>query len=101
MSFDCYSTFTPDGEYRPPRRQIGPAYRLAQRLDKSFGIAELGTALVRGDNGAGRARWLYRCASWLRNHHARFVSYWDTNDIALTDRASRRAWRDIVSRQWG
>nr|MDQ3577621.1 hypothetical protein [Actinomycetota bacterium] len=100
MAFDCYSTFTPDGTYRSPRDQIGPAYRLTQRLGKSFAIAELGTVLVQGDDGTGRARWLHRCARWLRHHDARFVSYWDTNNIALTDRPSRRAWRHIVTRQW-
>lgn len=97
MAFDCYSTFTPDGNYRSPGKMIGPAYRLSKRLGEDFGIAELGTVKVRNDYGRGRAQWLHQCARWLRHHDAHFVSYFDTNGIALNDAPSRSAWRKIVT----
>lgn len=100
LAFDCYSSFGGGERYREPARLFGPAYEVAQQLDKPFGIAEIGSNRINGDDGSGRAQWLQRSAEWLRQHDARFVSYFDNGGMKLDDSASVSAWRNIVASQW-
>jgi len=100
LAFDCYNAGARDGNYRPPQDLFGPASRLAHRIGKPWGVAELGSVVAAGDNGRGRAEWLRRSAAYLNDHGARFASYFDSDvgtDYRLHDYPSRDAWRDQVT----
>ena len=104
FGFDCYNGGRRKGRYRPVEDILDPAFRLSQRTGKPWGVAELGSTVVRGDDGAGRARWLRSYAAYTRNHGAKFATYFDTKtrlDFRLRDRPSRSAWRDAVERSVG
>lgn len=99
LGFDCYNGGHKKGRYRPVEDFLGPAAALARRVGKPWGVAELGSLVVRGDNGSGRAGWLRSYAKFARDHGARFVTYWDSkknHDYRLHDRPSRSAWRTAV-----
>ena len=102
MAWDCYS---PRGSssYMAPRKLMGPAYRATHRRHNQFGVAELGSVLIRGDgDGTRRAKWLRKCGRYTDRRNAAFVSYWDSEgtstDFRLHDEPSRRAWRDVIDR---
>ena len=100
LAFDCYNSGYQSDRYRGPRELLGPASALSQRVEKPWGIAEYGSVVVDGDNGAGRARWLRQSAEFARQHGARFMSYFDSDvgtDYRLHDNPSRLAWRDQVT----
>jgi hypothetical protein len=100
LGFDCYNGGHRRGRYRPVADLLGPAVALSRRTGKPWGVAELGSLVVRGDDGSGRARWLRSYARYARDHGARFVTYWDskrTHDYRLRDRPSRSAWRTAVA----
>ncbi len=65
-------------------------------------MAETGSALVPGDNGTKRARWLHRVAAYSRKHDAAFVTYFNSAgggvDFRLLDSHSRNAWNDEIHR---
>lgn len=97
LGFDCYSLVA--NRYQSPSELFSAADRLALRLGKPWGVAELGSQLIRGDRGAGRAKWLHATARYLRAHRAKFTTYFDSDqsgDYILHDAASRTAWRSIV-----
>jgi len=103
LAFDCYNFGYRTGRYLSPSKILGRAYAVAQSAGKPWGIAELGSVVVTGDNGRGRATWLRSVASYLRSHGASFGLYFDSDvgvDYRLHDRRSRRAWREIVRSQW-
>jgi hypothetical protein len=101
MGWDCYS---PRGapQYMAPRKLMGPAYRTTRRLGNRFGVAELASRLLPGDDGTRRARWLHACARYTDRRNAAFVTYWDAQvpniDYRLRDAPSRQAWRTIIDR---
>jgi hypothetical protein len=104
MAWDCYSPREADA-YQRPRKLMGSAYRASRRHDARFGVAELGSVLIRGDsNGMKRAKWLRNCGRYTDRRNAVFVSYWDSHanetalDFRLLDEPSRRAWRDVINR---
>ncbi len=103
LSYDCYNEGHHDNRYTPPRRLLRPQMLLSRRLGKPWALAELGSVVVAGDTGRGRARWLRQVARYTRLHHARFVTYFDSDvgvDFRLHDSPSTRAWRGIVTSQW-
>lgn len=99
LGFDCYNAGYRSGRYRAPSELFGPARQAATEAGKRWGVAEMGSVVVSGDNGTGRANWLQDSASWLRANGARFASYFDSDvgvDYRLLDDASRNSWRQIV-----
>jgi hypothetical protein len=100
LSWDCYNEGWSKGEYWRPRALLGKAYRVSKRAGHPWAVAELGSPLAVGDQGLRRARWLWRIENYAREHHARYISYFDLNyghgDFELSDRPSRRAWANIV-----
>lgn len=103
LAFDCYNAGHRNGRYRAPRDLLGPASRLADRIGKPWAVTELGSVVVSGDRGRGRAGWLRRTSRFLRSHDARFCTYFDSDigvDFRLHDGPSRKAWRGLVRSQW-
>ncbi len=103
FAFDCYNAGHRNGTYRSPRGLLEDAVRLSRRTGKGWAIAELGSVVVRGDDGRRRAAWLRDAVGYARNHGARFVTYFDSDvgvDYRLHDRPSKGAWRDVVRSQF-
>lgn len=102
FGFTCYNSGHRNGIYRPVADFLGPAVALARQTGKPWGVGELGSVVLPGDGGSGRAAWLRSYASYARNNGARFVTYFDHKkgigapDYRLTDRPSRSAWRTEV-----
>lgn len=103
MAYDCYNAGHKANRYRRPADLLHDAARVSRQTGTPWGVAELGSVVVRGDNGAGRGRWLRNTAQFAREHGARFVTYFDSDvgtDYRLHDSHSRGAWRRVVSSQW-
>lgn len=101
LAFDCYNVGRKNGVYKAPRDILRPVVRVARRTDNRWGIAEFGSTVVETDGGqAGRARWLRRYGSFVRNHGGEFATYFDSYvgyDYRLHDRRSAKAWRRVVN----
>jgi hypothetical protein len=89
-------------EYRSPRELYHYTVKASRSVHKRWGIAETGSAVIAGDNGSGRARWLHKVARYSRHHDAAFVTYFNSvgrvNDFRLTDGRSHEAWRQEMKR---
>jgi len=100
LGFDCYNTALRSAGYVSPVTEFSAVLRVSAALGKPFGIAELGSQLVAGDRGTGRARWLRTCAGFLDAHGAQWVTYFDSpvhGEYRLLDAASQSAWRTVVT----
>ncbi|CUR55123.1 exported hypothetical protein [metagenome] len=102
MGWDPYNSASraPSSYVRPVDlfRSVSRASRAA---GKPMGIAETGSRIVAGDNGAGRAKWLRRLGTYFSNRDAAFVTYFNSigtsgADYRLRDRPSINAWDDVV-----
>ena len=103
LAWDAYNPAAGRGVYQSPERMFGGVRAVSERVGKPWGIAEFGSVLAAGDDGAGRAAWLRAVAAYLREHEACFATYFDTDigvDYRLHDEASRAAWREILASQW-
>ncbi len=99
FGFDCYNGGHRNGKYRAVDELFGHASQLSRQTGKPWGVSEMGSVVVSGDNGQGRARWLNDAANYLRQNGARFASYFDSDvgtDYRLKDTYSRQAWRNAV-----
>ena len=103
LGFDCYNAGHENAAYRAPADLLSDVVRVSNATGKPWGIAELGSIVVRGDDGSGRAQWLRGIANFARENGGRFVSYFDSDvgtDYRLHDDPSRSAWRSVVTNQW-
>jgi hypothetical protein len=104
FAFDCYNAGHRNNTYRSPRELLMHAAALSRRTGKRWAIAELGSVVVRGDDGRGRAAWLKGVLAFAHRHEAAWVTYFDSDvgtDYRLHDRPSRVAWRSLVRGQFG
>ena len=101
LGWDCYNAGYKQGNYRTPKILFENIVRISRSAHRPFGLSELGSVLATGDrNGRTRGKWLRTVSSFLRQHHARFVTYFDSNigvEFRLLDKPSRSAWRHSVS----
>ena len=101
LAWDVYNRSTPEAAYQVPPDLLDGAMQANRSIGKPFAIAELGGAVAPGDHGSGRAEWLRRMGSYLDQHHAVFVCYfnflWNNgrDDFRLQDSASVQAWKTI------
>jgi hypothetical protein len=99
LAWDVYNRDT--SQYSTPADLLDAPRRASESLARPFAVAELGSALVAGDSGSGRAAWLRSVGVYLQRHHAVFASYFDflwnggADDYRLRDDLSLRAWKDI------
>ncbi len=99
LGFDGYNYGHKLNQYADPSTFLNRAADLAQKLNKPWGVAELGSVKMGWDSGTARAQWLKDAAAYARLRNARFVSYFDSNvgvDYRLHDTPSSTAWRSIV-----
>ncbi len=102
LAFDAYNgVWDPQRDYyERPRVLLGNIVRAMERDGRAWGIAEIGSRVVPGDDGTGRARWLTNIGRYAEANDALFVTYFNTNarsDWRLKDSHSRTAWRTLVS----
>lgn len=96
LGWDSYNMARETGKYGTPSNMLSSVISASEQAGKRWGLAELGSGLVRGDNGSGRAAWLGQVADYAKNHGARFMAYFDLVagvDFRLRDEPSRLAWR--------
>ena len=99
LAWDVYNRDT--SQYSSPADLLDAPLRASESLGRPFAVAELGSALVAGDDGSGRAAWLRSVGAYLKQHDAVFVAYFDfswnggANDYRLQDRPSVQAWKDL------
>lgn len=104
LAWDVYNRASRQGQYSSPGALLDAPRRAAESVHRPFAVAELGSALARGDDGTGRAAWLRSMGGYLSQHHAVFVSYFDfswnggRDDYRLQDGPSVAAWKHISGR---
>jgi hypothetical protein len=102
IAFDCSNRGWAVGEYTAPSRMLAGARAAAQRLGKPWGLGEIESRRLSGDDGSRRAAWLLAVARYVAGNGGRFACYFDERravDFRLTDAKSRSAWRSVVTSQ--
>ena len=100
LGWDCYNRGVAKGQYFSAAQVLGPVVAAAKSVGKPWGVGELGTKLIPGDSGAGRAAWLRDVGAYSRQNGAQFVAYFDStvgDDYRLLDGPSQQAWREVVA----
>lgn len=103
FGFDCYNGGHRNNNYRSAASLLQHAADLSRSTGKPWGIAELGSVVIQGDNGSGRAQWLKDAVTYARNNGASFVTYFDSKvnvDYRLHDTPSKTMWRSLVASQF-
>jgi len=101
LAWDVYNRRGDRGHYSTPIELLDAPRKAAESVGKPFAIAELGSVLIDGDDGAGRAQWLRSMGAYLSEYRAVFVTYFNfswndgVDDYRLRDRSSRLAWREL------
>ena len=102
MGFDCYNTGRKNGVYRDPAKMLAPVRAAASSVGKPWGIAELGSTVMKTDGGEQRtSEWLRAFADQVQRVAASFATYFDSMvgfDYRLHDQPSSNAWRSVVQR---
>lgn len=104
IAFDPYNgIYDPDRDYYiSPEDKLGPIVEMMQSEghDRPWAIAELGSRLIPGDSGAGRAQWLTDMGQYAIDNDAAFVTYFQSTRGAnwrLDDTPSRAAWQELIN----
>ncbi|WP_299449829.1 carbohydrate binding domain-containing protein [uncultured Serinicoccus sp.] len=104
IAFDPYNALhDPQARtYTSAEDLIGPLAETMEADGRPWGLAELGSRIVVGDNGTGRAAWLDDVADVLIENDASFATYFQTTykgvNFRLDDAPSRNTWRGLVQR---
>jgi hypothetical protein len=101
MAWDPYnSANVRPSLYASPRSILQPVVAASRKMHKPWALAETGSAITPSDpTGARRAAWLKHLGAYAINHHAGWVSYFNSAtsvDFRLLDRPSIRAWRALM-----
>lgn len=102
LSFDPYNGVYDNTRsyYVAPSVLLDHVVSFAEEGNRPFAVAEIGSRLIPGDSGSGRAKWLREIGDYLIAHDAVFVTYFQvemTVNWRLDDVPSRQAWRQLVS----
>ena len=100
IGWDCYNQCFAKGSYSDPASMLGKAVATSKGAGVNWAVAELGSKMAAGDNGAGRATWLTAIGSYARANGAAYVTYFDSTvggDFRLLDAASQDAWRQVIA----
>lgn len=103
LGWDCYnSAGQRGGYYIDPAERFETAIAVSREAGKPWGVAELGSELIEGDeSGEGRGTWLRKIGDYLSSHAhpPLWVAYFDSTvagDYRLLDRPSQRAWQQFA-----
>ena len=101
FAWDVYNRQGNLGVYSSPAELLDAPRKAAESVGKPFAVAELGSVLVDGDDGAERAEWLRAVGDYLGQHGAVFAAYFNfvwnggEDDYRLRDAPSLEAWREL------
>lgn len=104
IAFDPYNALhDPNARtYTSAEDLIGPLAETMEEDGRPWGLAELGSRIVVGDNGSGRAEWLSDIGDVLIENDASFATYFQTTykgvNFRLDDAPSRNAWKSLTQR---
>lgn len=106
VAFDPYNgVWDPERDYyESPEVLLGHIVQAMEQDGRPWGIAEMGSRIVAGDDGSGRAEWLTDIGRYAESNNALFVTYFHTignADWRLRDRYSQKAWSELVSSSGG
>ncbi|CAN5541195.1 hypothetical protein BH23ACT6_BH23ACT6_15530 [soil metagenome] len=102
IAWDPYNgVYQPERDYyESPESLLGPIVELMANDGRRWGIAEIGSRVVPGDDGSRRAAWLTEVAEYARANDVLFVTYFQSRRGAnwrLDDEPSRRVWSALVA----
>lgn len=102
LAWDTYNGATDKhrADYESIDTFLAPAVQISVADGRPWGIAELGSRVVPGDDGRGRAAWLRAVGSYVIAHQAAFVTYFQSTrggDWRLNDPYSLRVWSGFVA----
>lgn len=103
VAFDPYNGASDPNRdyYRDPEDLLGRIATTMAQDGRPWGIAEIGSRLIPGDDGPGRAEWLTGVGNFAINNGALFVTYFQSTsdgDWRLLDAPSVNVWRGFVRR---
>ncbi len=94
--------------YPDPGKWLGPQFEMAEGVGRRLWLAELGSVLLGGDTGPGRAAWIRDVTAMLRERGAAAAGWWcaigkpgakgEVRDFHLSDEPSATAWREVIER---
>ena len=99
IAFDCSNRGVGVGQYTDPAQMLTGARDAAKQLGKPWGLGEIESQLLPGDDGRQRAAWLIGVARFVVANGGMFACYFDEKravDFRLIDSASKAAWRSVV-----
>jgi hypothetical protein len=101
VGFDCYVDSWATG-YPPVESFFRIPLEAAQGAGRPLWVPELGSVLLGGDTGPGRAAWMLDALSYLAEQGCRGVAWWcapgaNDRDFRLTDALSRTAWQAAMT----
>jgi hypothetical protein len=102
LGWDCYNQDARRGGYAAPAAMFARSIEVSRSVGKPFGYAEMGSSLVGGDSGAGRAAWLRAVGAHLLREGPLWMAYWDSQtseDYRLLDAPSQQAWSALCGRR--
>lgn len=98
---DSWATGYPD-----PGKWLAPMFDMADGTGRRLWLPELGSVLLGGDAGAGRAAWIRDVVALLRERGAAGAAWWcaigkpgkggEVRDFHLSDQPSADAWREAI-----
>lgn len=101
LGWDCYNDGGKKGVYWTPEATYRKSIEVSKSVGKPFGYAEMGSIVVPGDAGGGRASWIQTTGRYLIAQGSTWVAYWDDEvseyDYRLLDSAGQQAWRGLVN----
>lgn len=101
-AWDCYADSWAKG-YPDPESFLRLPFEAAEGAGRPLWLPELGSVLLGGDTGAGRAAWIADVLALLRERDCAGVAWWcalgkagakgEVRDFHLTDKPSADVWR--------
>lgn len=103
---DCY-VGSWETSYPDPERWLRIPFELAEGAGRRLWLPELGSVLLGGDKGAGRAAWIRDVTALLRDRGCAGAAWWcaigkpgsegEVRDFHLSDAPSATAWLDAIN----
>ena len=103
LGWDTYNDRRDKNEYEPAAHMFSKIVEISEQENLPFSIAETGSALIQGDDGRQRAAWLRDMITYLTEHDAEYVAYFDidwtqsNDDFRIRDTAGQAVWREFCS----
>lgn len=105
VGIDCYADSWATS-YPDPEAFLRLPFELAEGAGRRLWLPELGSVLLGGDTGAGRAAWIRDVMTLLRERGCAGAAWWcalgkpgkggEVRDFHLSDQPSADAWREAI-----